>query len=236
MRQCALGILGQQVIGHLDDPVEIVGSLHLGNHIVSIERHILLGLGGIFGIFGVRLGSNGLVDFHTLLVLRHVAAAHGHFAIAHRQVERHARVVGVGGIALGEDLRRGGIVLIVESVAALYLVNLGNPAVRLGHLVHVAVKLGQLGRLLEVLQRLVVILGLQRTAAQHEIAFGQRRFCRSHHRSGALVVHALVDDLFELGSCLGEILCPECGGRLIVNCRDILRRERYGPEQRNYRY
>ena len=174
-----------------------------------------LGLGSVFGILGVRLGGNGLVDFHTLLVLRHIAAAHGHFAIAHRQVERHAGVVGSAAPALSEHACGGRIVLVVESVAALDLIHLGHPAVGLGHLVHVAVEFGQLRRFGEILQRLVVVLGPDRSAAHHKVAFGKRRLGRGHQRRSLLAVQPLLDHLFELRG-LGEILCSESGCRLIV--------------------
>ena len=182
------------------------------------------------------LGGDGLVNLHTLLVLRHIAAAHRHFTIAHRQIERHARIVRVGCVTLGENLRSGRVILVVESVAALYLVNLGNPAVRFGHLVHIAVKLRQLGRLGEVLQSLVVILGFQRIAAQHEVAFGKRGLGGGHQRCGGLVVHALVDHLFEFCGSSREVLVSESGGRFVIHCRKILRRKRHRRQQRDYRY
>ena len=182
------------------------------------------------------LGGDGLVNLHTLLILCHVAAAHRHFAVAHRQIERHARIVGVGGVTLGENLRSGRVILVVESVAALYLVNLGNPAVRFGHLVHIAVKLRQLGRLGEILQRLLVILGFQCTAAQHEVAFGKRGLGDGHQRSGGLVVHALVDYLFEFCGGSREVLVSESCCSFVIHRRKILRRKRHRCQQRDYRY
>ena len=184
----------------------------------------------------MRLGRYGLIDVHALLILGHVAAGHEHLAVAHRQVQSHARIVGIGLVALLEDAGCRRIVLAVEGVAALYLVNLGHPAVRLAHLGHVAVKLGQLGRLLEILQRLGVVLRLQRTAAQHEVALRKRRLGRGDHRSGVGIVEPLVDHLFELGGRSREILGAVSGGRFVVKRRDVLRRERRGGKQRDCRY
>ena len=184
----------------------------------------------------MRLGRNGLVDLHTPLVLSHIARVHEHLAVAHRQVQRHVRIVGVGLVALLEDAGGRRVILVVESVAALNLIHLGDPAVGLGHLVHVTVELGQLGGLGEILQRLVVVLAFQRPAAQHEIAVGERLLGGCHQRSCIFVVHPLVDHLLELRGGAGEILGAVSGRRLVVNCREILRRERYRRQQRDYRY
>ena len=184
----------------------------------------------------MRLGGNGLINIHALLILRHVARVHEHLAIAHGQVERHVRIVGVGGISFGEDGRRRGVVLVVERIAALHLVDFGNPRIGLPHLVHVSVELGQLGRLGEILQRLIVILGLQRPTAQIEIAVGKRLLGRGHERCGLFAVQALVDHLFEFRGGAGEILGAVSGRSFVVDCSEILRRERYRRQQRDYRY
>ena len=184
----------------------------------------------------MRLGGDRLVDVHTFLVLRHVARVHEHLAVAHRQIQRHVRIVGVGLVALLENTGGRHIILVVESVAALYLVHLGDPAVGLGHLVHVSVELGQFGRLGEILQRFVVILGFQSSAAQVEIAVGKRLLGRGHQRSSLLAVHTLFDHLFELRGSAGIILGAVSGRSLIVDCSQILRRERHRRQQRDCQY
>ena len=185
----------------------------------------------------MRLGGYRLVHVHTLLVLRHVAAVHEQLAIAHRQVERHARIVGIGRITLLEHAGRRRIVLAVERLAALDLVDLGYPLLGLGRLLHVAVELGQLGRLGKVVGRRVVVLALDARTAQHEVALGQRGLGRSDHvgRRRILAVDALVDHLLESCRRGREILLPVGGGPFVVSSRKILRRERHRSHQRDYR-
>ena len=177
----------------------------------------------------MRLGGHRLVDVHTLLVLAHLAVAHG-------EVQRHRGIVRVGLVALLEHACGGRIVLVVESVAALDLIDLGHPAVGLGHLAHVAVEFGQLRRFGEILQRLVVVLGPDRSAAHHKVAFGKRRLGRGHQRRSLLAVQPLLDHLFELRGRACEILGAESCCGFVVDCSNILRRERHRRQQRDNRY